>query len=419
MKILVITHLFTPDRGGGASVFTDFCCGLAEREHDVHVYAGYPYYPEWRNKSGADLWKVEKTNSYGVTLYRHGFFIPSKPSSLFQRVIYELSFTLSLLRSLRRVERCDMVIVYCPLLGSVIFSVLRKWWWKEPLWINIQDIPAEAAKAAGIGAGGFFSAASAIQKFLFSRGDLVSSISPIMLERIRAIVSPHKPVYFPNWLNASMASTIVRLSTMRLQQKPSGPVKILYAGNIGKKQGLLELCGILAATAWEYSLKIFGDGSEGENLRTWGQETKDPRFKIGTFLSEEDFVSELYQADFFMITETARVGGAFIPSKLIPCIGCGIPILAICDRNGPLATEVAESDLGCVIEWDQTERIEPLLSSSTVASSEYRRWTAACLDRARVYSRASALDTAEKLIGEVLSKKGRSAFYSADGSISI
>ena len=51
MKLLVVTNLFHPDRGGGASVFSDMCYGLVERGHDVTVYGAYPYYPEWRNKS--------------------------------------------------------------------------------------------------------------------------------------------------------------------------------------------------------------------------------------------------------------------------------------------------------------------------------------------------------------------------------
>ena len=40
----MVTNLFHPDRGGGASVFSDLCYGLAERGHDVTVYAAYPYY---------------------------------------------------------------------------------------------------------------------------------------------------------------------------------------------------------------------------------------------------------------------------------------------------------------------------------------------------------------------------------------
>ena len=403
MKLLIITHLFLPDRGGGASVFTDFCTGLAERGHEVYVYSGYPYYPEWANKSKANLLKIKKESICGVKLYRHGFYIPKRPSSLWERLVYEISFTISLLRSLFRVGRCDGVVVYCPLFGSILFSVLRKILFRERLWINIQDIPADAADAAGIGKNRLFKIMSgSMQKWFFRSGDIISTISEIMARRVTAILGDgRRAELFPNWLNASMQEAITELRPRNVADKPLPIITLLYAGNVGRKQGLKKICEYLSATPWSFIFRICGEGSEMADLKLWVQGRKDSRFQIEGFLSERDFVQALYCSNFFIITETPDVGGAFIPSKLIPCIAVETPILAICDNNGPLGMEVSLNNLGPLISWDSLYKIERLLDINTEQSQEYAEWKSACNTRAMIYSRNVALDKAVEILGRL------------------
>ena len=137
MRLLVVTNLFSPDRGGGASVFSDLCYGLVREGWEVDVFTTYPYYPEWKRKSGHSVWSVEREEIQRVRVWRHGIYVPARPGKLVQRIAYELSFTLSLLRSLFRGGTYDLVMVYCPLLGAVTFSALRKALRHEPLWLNV------------------------------------------------------------------------------------------------------------------------------------------------------------------------------------------------------------------------------------------------------------------------------------------
>lgn len=396
MKILIITHLFWPDRGGGASVFSDLCFGLVERGHEVDVLAGYPYYPEWRNKSSANLWRIARETIRGVRLHRHGFYIPSTPGSLVQRLIYELSFTLSLLRSIRRSSKSDLTIVYCPLMGSLLFAVLRKWLLNERLWLNVQDIPADAAAASGISRSkGFNKMAEAVQRFLFRTPDVVSTISPVMNQRVDEIVGhPGRSTYFPNWLNRSMEEAIERLAEPRSSTRTEVPV-ILYAGNVGKKQGLLNYCQRLAATNLKFEFRIFGAGGESDALLSWVKNSGDQRFSMAGFLPEADFVRELYRADYFVITETADVGASFIPSKMIPCIATGTPILAVCEANGPLGQEVLAHGLGVVLDWNGATNLQPFLTDALLNSETYKGMVSACLIRSQVYRRSAALDLVE------------------------
>ena len=179
MRILVVSNLFHPDRGGGASVFSDMCYRLRELGHDVTVYTTYPYYPEWRNKAGALPWRIAHEAVNGVEVYRYGLYIPSNPSKLIPRIAYELSFAISLMRSLFRRRHFDAVMVYCPLAGAIVYATVRKLLFREPLWLNVQDIPADAAAASGLSKSGLFNRISdAAQSFLFNRAAVWSTIAP-------------------------------------------------------------------------------------------------------------------------------------------------------------------------------------------------------------------------------------------------
>src|SRR5262245_2312904 len=136
MRFLVISMLYEPDHAGIAPIATDLCQGLAARGHQVTVYTTYPFYPEWRRKSADGPWRVRREENAGVRVERYGLFVPSEPSRLLPRLLHELSFPFSLLRALWRGPRHDAVVVFCPLLGAVVFGALRTALRREPLWVN-------------------------------------------------------------------------------------------------------------------------------------------------------------------------------------------------------------------------------------------------------------------------------------------
>src|SRR3954471_14843296 len=97
-RLLIVTHLFLPDACGGAPIFSDLCHGLAQRDIDVTVRCAYPYYPEWTDKSGQNGLRIERHQVEGMLVERYGLFIPWDPTSIWQRIVYEGSFFLSLSR---------------------------------------------------------------------------------------------------------------------------------------------------------------------------------------------------------------------------------------------------------------------------------------------------------------------------------
>jgi glycosyltransferase involved in cell wall biosynthesis len=406
-RLLIVVNVFNPDRGGGGAIFSDLAYGLVERGFDVTVRCAYPYYPEWTDKSGKNGRGIERYDDQGAHVERYGIFIPTKPNALWQRLLYEGSFLLSLLRSLPRGRDFDAVMVYCPLVGSVAFAVANKLVWRKPLWLNVQDLSADAAAASGIATNtAVIALLRGVQSWFFNRADVWSTISPVMVARLRALRRRDQPVvYLPNWLNGSMARELERLPD-KTGRAPGSPVKLLYAGNIGTKQDLLRFCQTLHTSDAPFVFRIHGDGGRAEEIRAWIETTGDARFCFGPFLEEADFAAALHETDFFVITEKTESGGSFIPCKAISGLASHSAILAVCDSGSPLGHEMREAEPGPCFGWDALDAVPAFLARVAAGGEPFPRWQENARARAAFYARGQVIDRCAAALRVVIESGG-------------
>ena len=149
IRLLVVPDKYAPDECGGGGIYTDMCRGLAARGFDVTVRCPYPFYPEWSDKSGQNGLRIDRYDEQGVHVERFGFAMPKDPKSLRQRMMVDVSFFLSLSRSLFR-GKFDAVMGFCPHTGGLAHAAMVSRLRRIPLWLNVQDIPADAASAGGM-----------------------------------------------------------------------------------------------------------------------------------------------------------------------------------------------------------------------------------------------------------------------------
>ncbi len=389
MRILMVVSPFHPDRAGGASVFTDLASGLTERGHEVTVWCPHPYYPEWRDKSGWNAWHVAHDELGDVRIERHWLWIPSDPTSVVQRLLFEASFLLSIFRR-GGWRRFDVVVPFVPLIGGALAAGLRCKMARVPVLMNVQDLPAEAAEAGGIAKGKVSSVLRFAQRITLSLADRIVTISPVMADRLALYGLKQPPVVVPNWLNATAAEAVNRVRPH--DRVDNGSVRLLYAGNLGQKQGLGELVRRLAQTGHAFTFEIFGEGSARTKLERLLETLGDDRFSLGPFMTEEEFVRVSAACDWFVIPERDNRGASFLPSKLVPVISTGTPIMAITSRQSPLGVEVSEHDLGLVLDWDD------LADQFREALPRHRTFVPACRRRARRYHRTTCIDELEGIL---------------------
>src|SRR5690606_27812875 len=185
--------------------------------------------------------------------------------------------------------------------------------------------------------------------------------------------------------------------------KKGEPLELLYAGNIGTKQDLLAFCQALARSDAPFRFRIHGSGGRADDVRQWIEQSGDDRFAFGPFLDEAGFIRAIHHADLFVITEKTGSGGSFIPSKLIPAIATGTPILAVCDGDGPLGEEMRRARLGPHVEWADLDEVPTLLRTLAADPEAMRAWQQNAHDRAAFYQRERVVDEFERTIHRILS----------------
>lgn len=398
-RVLVVVNVFRPDLGGGV-LFADLCDGLAERGFDVTVRCAYPYYPQWTDVSGHNGWRIRREDDEKLNVERFGIYIPSNPNGFLQRLVYEASFFLSLARRPVRKGEFDAMMVFCPLVGAVAYAGWNARRSNTPLWLNVQDLSAQAAAAGGIG--GPTKLLVRIQNALFRKADVWSTISRPMMEALRRIPDSVKNIELvPNWMHASLAAHLKGASS-RDAIPADRPVRLLYSGNIGGKQDLLGFCKWLSSSKASFEMRIQGAGGRAEEVRSWIELAGDDRFSMGELTDEAGLAEKLAWADAYVITEKPGAGSSFVPSKLIPGMTSGAPILAICDAEGPLGQEVAEYDLGFLATWEEADALDRFFSVVRNEPDTFESWSKAAIARGAFYERDRGIDRCVAVLEQLM-----------------
>jgi hypothetical protein len=399
MRLLVFVNVFAPDRGGAAGVYSDMCYELAQRyRFDVTVCAPYPYFPEWKDKSGRNGFSVWKYRENGINVRRYGMYIPKKSASLLPRLLCEISILLSMMRAVPLARRVDAIMVYCPHACYLLHGWLIKTLFRKPVWLNVQDLTGDAAAATGMSRGLLRHMLDALRKVeaaLIRSYDVCSTLSPAMRERLEIIRGPKRPVHIvANWADPEIINCLATIpvpESVIQRRSGSAPMKVhlLYVGNVSGKQNLLEFCRYLAGSKADFHFRIFAAGGRSREVLEWIKASGDSRFEFGPFLSPNEYARELRAADFYVITEKDNIGSAFFPSKAVVGMTAGVPILSICDRASPLGRELVEHPVGPNFSWDRLSEVEILLRelNSRKDLGRLDRWHHAALARSRIYDR--------------------------------
>lgn len=149
MKILFITHYFTPDAGAAANRLTRLARKLQERGHDITVLTTMPHYPkgiipaEYRRRFSI----VE--NLDGIRIVRAWLWATPNPK-ISARLLSQLSFMVTCAIRGLFVQRPDVIFVE----SQPVFTALAGWWVskikRRGYVINISDYWPEYLVVSGV-----------------------------------------------------------------------------------------------------------------------------------------------------------------------------------------------------------------------------------------------------------------------------
>ncbi len=132
---------------------------------------------------------------------------------------------------------------------------------------------------------------------------------------------------------------------------PDGPIKLEYAGNIGRVQGLDKLLDELPK---EVELHFFGTGAMEDSLKSKGY--KNVFFHGPYFRSQQEEV--LGAAHISVVTLSDGMYGLGVPSKTYNILAAGRPIIYFGPENGEIGLLIKEHRIGYIgwpKKWDLDE----------------------------------------------------------------
>lgn len=385
MRILVYGLNYYPELTGIGKYNTEMCEWLAARNHDVRVISAPPYYPEWKVNKNYSSWLYRIENHNNVKIYRSPLFVPKNPK-LLSRILHLLTFAVSSFPILiwQIFWRPNIVITIEPTLfctpGALIFSLFSR----AKTVLHIQDFEIDAMLGLGMTNKSILTSfAEKVECWLMKKFYLISSISNKMCEHARAKLNNKNEVYlFPNWADINFINPDEdALYYRKLWNIPKSTIVLLYAGNLGKKQGLNII--IDAAYQLQHSVNcifiVVGSGAHYNELVIKANELKLSNIRFYPLQRYCDLPKLMLLADLHLIIQRKGLANVVLPSKLTSILSSGGTSLIttesgtelgdLCENYPEIAIQVKPENIsaftGAITRWCKTFDFKNKSSNNT------------------------------------------------------
>ncbi|WP_454727096.1 MULTISPECIES: WcaI family glycosyltransferase [Cupriavidus] len=345
MRILVCGQNYAPELTGTGKYTAEMAEALAAAGHEVRVVCAPPYYPDWRVGEGYSAMRYSREQRAGVRVYRAPLWVPRRPTGA-TRLLHLASFALGALPALlaQAAWRPDVIIAVAPSLMSVPAALALARMTGARGWLHVQDYEVDAAFGLGLLKRPWLRrAALSVERFLMRRFDVVSTISEKMAEHAaRKGVSAARVFRLPNWVDTAAIHPLARPSVYREELGIApGQIVVLYAGNMGEKQGLEVLVCAVAALAGHPGIAFVfcGTGPARAMLETYCAGLENCRFLP---LQPAERLNELLNlADIHVLPQRGDAADLVMPSKLTGMLASGRPTVAMANAGTELFAAVA------------------------------------------------------------------------------
>jgi colanic acid biosynthesis glycosyl transferase WcaI len=346
MKILIYGLNYAPELTGTGKYTTEMAEALARDGHDVRVLCAPPYYPQWQVAAGYSAWRPRREQRNGVRIWRAPLWVPARPSGA-RRLAHLASFALASLPLLlcHAWWRPELVMVIAPSLMNAPGAQGLAWLTGARTWLHVQDFEVDAAYNLGLLKGArMLRCAHVLERVLMRRFDVVSSISQKMVERAqRKGVAAARLFCLPNWVDIETIYPLERSSTYRQELAlAEGATVVLYAGNMGAKQGLELLAEVaLALRARSDIVFVFcGNGPAQADLAQRCAGLAQCRFMP---VQPAERLNELLNlADLHVLPQRADAADLVMPSKLTGMLASGRAVIAMAQPGTELFETVSQ-----------------------------------------------------------------------------
>ena len=344
MKILIVHRYFWPDTPPYASTLRTIAVALAAANHDVTVVSAQPSYGGRRQPRQPRRERLDRVDVIRCRL------LSEHRRMGFARAINSVVFALIAGRRVASRRRYDVVMTATspPVILAAVVSAVAILRGTRFVYHN-QDIYPEMAVQAHIMPN------SGMAHFL-RRIDLATC------RRATAIVVLSEDMRSTHVLRGLDGNRIRVINNFDLEERserapvpdklrrPDGSFQIIYAGNIGRFQGLpnvIEAAGLLRD---EPSIRFdfLGDGVLFEQLQTQAGDMLGHTVFFHGRYPHETAMRAVEQADLGLVSLDPGIIRLAYPGKTMGFLAAGLPLLAVVEVDSELAKMVLEEQIGYV-----------------------------------------------------------------------
>ncbi|WP_232364996.1 WcaI family glycosyltransferase [Salinimonas marina] len=306
-----------------------------------------PYYPEWQAGEGYSSARYRTEQIDGATIHRCPLYIP-KTVTTAKRLLHLFSFAIS--SGVRLFSLCkqkyDVVFLVQPTFFCAPLTLLFCKLTGTKAVMHIQDYELDAMLGLGLANNNFFTRSlKKVERWYLKRFDMVSSISYSMLELARHKgVGEEKLLFFPNWTNTDFVTPDTPGQIFRKNHGFSEQDKlVLYAGNMGHKQGLEIILESARTFTQQTDVKfvMVGAGAYVETLKSLAQQYQLTNVFFLPLQEWEDVPAMLATADIHLVVQKRGAADVVLPSKLTNILAAG---------GDAIITAEPETELGKLCE---------------------------------------------------------------------
>ncbi len=406
MKILLSHRYFWPDAAPYGAMLRTIGAALAEAGHDVEVFSTLPGYR-------GCLAAPRRERLDRVAVARIGMLAESGPLRNLSRALNAVAYCLRLGLHILR-ARPDLVTASSspPVLAAVCASLAARAVGAKFIY-HVQDIHPEVSELSGgcLGGGWPGGWARRILRDLDNRTILRAAVVIVpgadmaLTLRARAGLRNLDPQVIENFALEDF-SPIAMAATA---QRRDGRFQVIFAGNLGRFQGLVELTGGLATcfpAHPELEIVFLGSGAAEASLKSaWADHPQVRFLPLLPFASARPIIAG---ADIGLVALNEGLHRVAYPSKIATYLGLGLPVLALIDPECAAARMIRDEGLGAVPASRRPEDIGAALVALmdpgilTATRTRVRALAAGRLSRAALVARfAEALTDVVRRSGEV------------------
>jgi colanic acid biosynthesis glycosyl transferase WcaI len=355
-RILIFTQLFDPEPTFKGLVFAR---ELVRLGFEVEVVTGFPNYPGGKIYKGYKINLLQREFIDGVNITRIPLY-PSHNQSIIKRMFTYISFAASLLiYGLFFAKRANAIYVYHPPLTVSLSALFIKMFRNIPILLDIQDMwPDSLCTSRMLTNSSIINFVGKLCDLVYKNVDMIAVQSPGFKKLLisRGVANSKIDIIY-NWADEKLLS--LPKGKLPLAPPKSDKFRIVFAGNMGKAQGLdtvLKAASLLQSRNSSAFFIMIGTGVEVLHLQKLALDLKlmnliflppVPMDKVGAILSKADILLVHLRKDpLFKIT---------IPSKTQAYMAVGKPLLMAVD--GDAADIVIKSKCGVVARSGNAESL--------------------------------------------------------------